>query len=155
MNLVVGPFSSRTIMWPQCCANYHQMSVNLLSLLNSGLLLYSILLVLSLSMDPPNYDHLFKLLIIGKFAHVVFCGILLLVGDSGVGKSCLLLRFCDDEFNDKQLATIGVDFKVTCLSCEGWFSEVSPAMWRNTSGKHNSIVLSAAETYTFYNSHGV
>ncbi|KAF4738695.1 hypothetical protein FOZ62_009338, partial [Perkinsus olseni] len=49
-------------------------------------------LLLLLFMDPPNYDHLFKLLIIG---------------DSGVGKSCLLLRFCDDEFNEKQLATIG------------------------------------------------
>uniref|UniRef100_A0A0R3W2B0 Ras-related protein Rab-1 n=1 Tax=Taenia asiatica TaxID=60517 RepID=A0A0R3W2B0_TAEAS len=35
---------------------------------------------------------------------------LLLVGDSGVGKSCLLLRFADDTFYDNFSSTIGVDF---------------------------------------------
>ena len=29
-----------------------------------------------------------------------------------MGKSCLMLRFTDDAFNERQLATIGVDFKV-------------------------------------------
>jgi GTPase SAR1 family protein len=31
----------------------------------------------------------------------------LLVGDSGVGKSSILLRFTSDEFNESQLSTIG------------------------------------------------
>mmetsp|Transcript_152032 Transcript_152032/g.268418 ORF Transcript_152032/g.268418 Transcript_152032/m.268418 type:complete len:207 (+) Transcript_152032:42-662(+) len=47
--------------------------------------------------DAPEYDHSFKLL---------------LIGDSGVGKSNMLLRFADDVYNQESLATIGVDFKI-------------------------------------------
>ena len=34
----------------------------------------------------------------------------MLIGDSGVGKSCLLLRFADDKWTDSYISTIGVDF---------------------------------------------
>ncbi len=51
-----------------------------------------------------EYDYLFKLLIIG---------------DSGVGKSCLLLRFADDAFTNSYISTIGVDFKIRTLNHEG------------------------------------
>jgi len=44
----------------------------------------------------PEYDYMFKLLILGE---------------SGVGKSAMLLRFSDDSFNDTFVTTIGVDFK--------------------------------------------
>ncbi|RYH26021.1 GTP-binding protein [archaeon] len=37
---------------------------------------------------------------------------LLLVGDQGAGKSSLLMRYSEDAFTDKFIATIGVDFKI-------------------------------------------
>jgi Ras-related protein Rab-1A len=52
----------------------------------------------------PEYDYLFKLL---------------LIGDSGVGKSCLLLRFADDTYTESYISTIGVDFKIRSIELEG------------------------------------
>lgn len=40
---------------------------------------------------------------------------LLLIGDSGVGKSSLLHRFADDDYKDDYISTIGVDFKIKTL----------------------------------------
>ena len=36
---------------------------------------------------------------------------ILIIGESNVGKSSLLLRFTDDKFDQELSATIGVDFK--------------------------------------------
>ena len=41
---------------------------------------------------------------------------ILIIGESGVGKSSLLLRFTDDRFDQEMAATIGVDFKGKLLS---------------------------------------
>ena len=50
-----------------------------------------------------DYDYLFKIL---------------LIGDSGVGKSCLLMRFMDEKYSDTYISTIGVDFKIRTLSLD-------------------------------------
>jgi Ras-related protein Rab-8A len=36
-----------------------------------------------------------------------------------VGKSCLLLRFCDDSFTPSFITTIGIDFKIRTVSLDG------------------------------------
>jgi len=59
---------------------------------------------LPLTMHASEYDYLFKLL---------------LIGDSGVGKSCLLLRFADDTYTESYISTIGVDFKIRTIELEG------------------------------------
>ncbi|MBN3273128.1 RAB15 protein, partial [Polyodon spathula] len=44
---------------------------------------------------------------------------LLLLGDSGVGKTCLLCRFTDNEFHSSHISTIGVDFKMKTVEVDG------------------------------------
>jgi Ras-related protein Rab-1A len=55
-------------------------------------------------MSAQEHDYFFKIL---------------LIGDSGVGKSCLLLRFADDSWTETHISTIGVDFKIKTLTIDG------------------------------------
>ncbi len=50
------------------------------------------------------YDYLFKLLI---------------VGDSAVGKTSILIRFVDDYYNSTFISTIGIDFKIKTVELDG------------------------------------
>jgi small GTP-binding protein len=43
----------------------------------------------------------------------------LVVGDSGVGKTSLLVRYCEDTFQTDYLSTIGVDFKIKRVEMNG------------------------------------
>ena len=44
---------------------------------------------------------------------------ILLIGESAVGKSCLLLRYTEDIYHDSGMATIGVDFKTKYVDIDG------------------------------------
>ena len=44
---------------------------------------------------------------------------LLTLGNSGVGKTCLLLRFSNDTFSPTFITTIGVDFKNRIVNVGG------------------------------------
>lgn len=81
-----------------------------------------------------DYDHLFKLLIIG---------------DSGVGKSSLLLRFADNTFSGSYITTIGVDFKIRTVTVDG--ERVKLQIW-DTAGQERFRTI----TSTYYRgTHGV
>lgn len=85
-------------------------------------------------MAAKEYDHLFKLLIIG---------------DSGVGKSSLLVRFADDSFSGNYITTIGVDFKIRTIEIRG--ERVKLQIW-DTAGQERFRTITA----TYYRgTHGV
>lgn len=43
---------------------------------------------------------------------------LLMIGDSGVGKTCLLLRYANDSFSPTFITTIGIDFKIKTITLD-------------------------------------
>ena len=86
------------------------------------------------SVGPRDYDHIFKLLIIG---------------DSGVGKSSLLLRFADNTFSPNYITTIGVDFKIRTITIKG--HKIKLQIW-DTAGQERFRTI----TSTYYRgTHGV
>lgn len=75
--------------------------------------------------SQPEFDYLFKLL---------------MIGDSGVGKSSLLLRFTSDSFEDLS-PTIGVDFKVKMVTIGG--KKLKLAIW-DTAGQERFRTLTSS-----------
>ncbi|XP_036411335.1 ras-related protein Rab-13-like [Megalops cyprinoides] len=73
-----------------------------------------------------NYDYLYKLL---------------LIGDSGVGKTCLIIRFAEDSFNSTFISTIGIDFKVKTIEVEG--KKVKLQIW-DTAGQERFKTITTA-----------
>ncbi|MBW0490379.1 hypothetical protein O181_030094 [Austropuccinia psidii MF-1] len=74
----------------------------------------------------PHYDFLIKLL---------------LIGDSGVGKSCLLLRFCDDAYTPSFITTIGIDFKIRTIEVDG--KRIKLQIW-DTAGQERFRTITTA-----------
>ncbi|KAF0303123.1 Ras-related protein ORAB-1 [Amphibalanus amphitrite] len=66
---------------------------------------------------------------------------LLLIGDSGVGKSCLLLRFADDTYTESYISTIGVDFKIRTIELDG--KTIKLQIW-DTAGQERFRTITAA-----------
>ncbi|XVE95609.1 hypothetical protein REPUB_Repub02eG0113200 [Reevesia pubescens] len=79
----------------------------------------------SSSTSQPEFDYLFKLL---------------LIGDSGVGKSTLLLSFTSDTFEELN-PTIGVDFKVKHVTLGG--KKLKLAIW-DTAGQERFRTLTSS-----------
>eukprot|EP00164_Ancoracysta_twista_P000281 GFYU01000397.1.p1 GENE.GFYU01000397.1~~GFYU01000397.1.p1 ORF type:complete len:205 (+),score=66.19 GFYU01000397.1:206-820(+) len=73
-----------------------------------------------------SYDYLIKLL---------------LIGDSGVGKSCLLLRFSDDSFTPSFITTIGIDFKIRTIDMDG--KRIKLQIW-DTAGQERFRTITTA-----------
>lgn len=73
-----------------------------------------------------DYDYLFKLV---------------LIGDSGVGKSSLLLRFADDNFTDSYISTIGVDFRFRTITIDK--KTVKLQIW-DTAGQERFRTITSA-----------
>ena len=85
-------------------------------------------------MDDENYDFIFKVL---------------LLGNSDVGKSSLLLRYVDSIWNDAFVPTIGVDFKVKTLEINE--KKVKMQIWDTAGQERFRTVVS---TY-FRGAHGI
>lgn len=72
---------------------------------------------LSSSTLPPPRTRIFKIIVIG---------------DSGVGKTCLTYRFCAGKFPEKTEATIGVDFRERLVDIDG--EKIKIQLW-DTAGQ--------------------
>jgi len=73
-----------------------------------------------------TYDQLYKLL---------------LIGDSGVGKTSLLFRFAEDAFNATFISTIGIDFKIRTIEIEG--KKIKLQVW-DTAGQERFRTITTA-----------
>jgi len=77
-------------------------------------------------MEPPKFDYLFKVV---------------LIGDSGVGKSNLLSRFTRNEFNLESKSTIGVEFATRAVTIED--KTVKAQIW-DTAGQERYRAITSA-----------
>ena len=65
----------------------------------------------------------------------------IIIGDTGVGKSCLLLRFADDAFTESYISTIGVDFRFRTVKVDG--KTVKLQIW-DTAGQERFRTITSA-----------
>ena len=47
----------------------------------------------------------------------------IIIGDSGVGKSNILMRYIDRNFKTDHMATLGVDFKMKTIKVDDKYSD--------------------------------
>lgn len=71
---------------------------------------------------------------------------ILLIGDSNVGKTSLLVRFCDNQFPENHKATIGIDFKIKSMKIiafNGVEKSVKLQIW-DTAGSERHICFTSS-----------
>ena len=73
-----------------------------------------------------QYDHFIKLIIIG---------------DTSVGKTSLLLRFAENTFSIQHIATIGIDFKIKNMQVDG--KNVKLQVW-DTAGQERFRTITSS-----------
>ncbi|XP_046850255.1 ras-related protein YPTC6-like [Xenia sp. Carnegie-2017] len=66
-----------------------------------------------------------------------------LIGDSGVGKSCLLSRFTRNEFDQESKSTNGVEFATRSLEIDGKVVKLSMKVW-DTAGQERCRAITSA-----------
>ena len=66
---------------------------------------------------------------------------LVLIGDSGVGKSAILMRFADDSFTQSFITTIGIDFKIRTITLDG--KRIKLQIW-DTAGQERFKTITTA-----------
>mmetsp|Transcript_7352 Transcript_7352/g.9953 ORF Transcript_7352/g.9953 Transcript_7352/m.9953 type:complete len:200 (+) Transcript_7352:74-673(+) len=66
---------------------------------------------------------------------------LMTLGDSGVGKTSLVVRYTDSVFDDERLSTIGIDFKKKTIEHNG--EKISLQIW-DTAGQERFHTITAA-----------
>ena len=71
---------------------------------------------------------------------------IVLIGDAGVGKSNLLLRFSKNEFNIDSRSTIGVEFATKVLQIGG--KTVKAQIW-DTAGHERYRAITAAYEFVY------
>lgn len=72
-----------------------------------------------------------------------------MIGDSGVGKSCLVQRFSRNEFPSDHIATIGIDYEVKTIDIDN--RKVKLQLW-DTAGMERFRTI----TYAYYRgAHGI
>ncbi|XP_029189134.2 uncharacterized protein [Acropora muricata] len=66
---------------------------------------------------------------------------ILILGDSGVGKTCLIFRFIEDIFSDSYISTIGIDCRSRTVDLDG--KRVRLQIW-DTAGQERFRTLTSA-----------
>ncbi|XP_076322707.1 ras-related protein Rab-8A-like isoform X2 [Tachypleus tridentatus] len=66
---------------------------------------------------------------------------ILVLGDSNVGKTCIVHRYCDERFYDTYISTIGIDFKQKIINLDG--TPVKLQIW-DTAGQERFRTLTTA-----------
>lgn len=89
-------------------------------------MVFVVVVVVAPKIMAKTYDYLFKLL---------------LIGDSGVGKTCILFRFSEDAFNTTFISTIGIDFKIRTIELDG--KKIKLQIW-DTAGQERFRTITTA-----------